>query len=128
MPVRIRLAKNGQRKNSRTSMLPPVCGREALTRSGKRLGQQRYIVIEQLEIVGNYLLAAHRRQQDDHLACGFARYGVRGLQVEVRLDQDQLYPFALHQLNQLDSVRGAGRNRRPGDRSEEHTSELQSLA
>src|SRR5207253_9920017 len=99
MPVRIRLAKNGQRKNSRTSMLPPVCGREALTRSSKRLGQQRYIVIKQMKIAVNTLLAAHRSSQDEPLSWGSAGPGVGGLHVDDRPGTDQLTPFGLHQLH-----------------------------
>ena len=42
--------------------------RWSLFELGERVDQQIDIVIEQLEVVGDFLIAAHRWHQDDHLA------------------------------------------------------------
>src|SRR4051812_24418225 len=114
MPVRIKLARNGSNRNCKISIRSPrsFLGSYAarLLRRLERLGEQRNIVIEQLEIVGNRRLPAHRGQYHHDLPTGLARNRVRRLQIEVWLHQDQLHAVALHLLDQFDGVRRARRN------------------
>src|SRR6266849_2452097 len=116
IPAMIRLARSGHLRNSRISIYPPRApseqsdGTYALPRSGEGLHEKIHIVIEELEIIGNFFFAADRGHQDNHFRAGFARYRVRRLQIEVWLHQDDLHIFPLHHGNQLHRVRRAGWN------------------
>ena len=67
--------------------------------------QQVDVVVEELDVVGDLLDAADRRRHHQHLRAGVARDRVRRLQVEVRLDQDDLDVLPLHLLDQVERVR-----------------------
>src|SRR5712692_7140158 len=118
IPAMIRLARSGHLRNSRISIYPPRApseqsdGTYALPRSGEGLHEKIHIVIEELEIIGNFFFAADRGHQDNHLRAGFARHRIRRLQIEVWLHQDDLHISPLHHGNQLHRMRRAGWNAR----------------
>src|SRR4029077_18389782 len=68
------------------------------------------IVVEQLEIIGDLFFAADAGHENDNLATGVARDGVRCFQIEVWLDDDDLYSIAFHLSNQFYGMLRAGRN------------------
>src|SRR5579864_90878 len=105
IPVRIRLAINGQIRNGRISMslLRP------LLRLLERFGQQSNIVIEKLKIVCHLLLTAYGRQINHYFSSRLAGDAVRSLQIEVRLNHDDLAVFPLHQSDEFQGVAGRGR-------------------
>ena len=76
----------------------------------ERLLQFGDIVIEKMKIVGDLFFAAHGRGEDDDLGSGFAGHGLGRLEVEIGLDDDDLDALALHQLDELEGVLGAGGN------------------
>src|SRR3954469_11565799 len=100
MPVRIRLATNGAARNSRTLSSIALLRRRLFDRRH----QQVDVVVEQLEVVARLRHAADRRRHHQDLAAGVGGNRVRGLQVEVRLDQDQLHVLRLHRVDHVEGV------------------------
>src|ERR1051325_2813600 len=94
MPVRIRLATKGASRKLNVS----ISSSFHLCEGGRN---QIEIVIEQLEIVRDFLDAADRWQQHQNRAAGGLRNGVRSAQIEIRLYQNQLDVFALHRIDNL---------------------------
>ena len=111
MPVRMRLAAKGAARKLQDVEV------HAVTRAPVGLDgghQQLDVVVEELDVVGDLLLAAHRGRQHHHLGAGLPRDGVRRLEVEVGLDQEDLDALPLHLLDEVDGV--AGRRRDAGPR------------
>src|SRR5260370_6838620 len=110
MPVRMRLATKGasrKRKISIEGSPELVGGVECLLQFGDG-------VIEKLEVVGDFFFSPDRWRQNENLAAGLARYGVRCLQIEVWLDHNHLDVLLLHLPDELDGVLRARRNAGPG--------------
>src|SRR5262245_49295502 len=78
----------------------------------ERARQQPDVVVDQLDVIAGRFLAANRRRQHQDLAADLIGNGLRRLQVEVRLDDDQLRALPLHFGDQLDGVSGCRRNAR----------------
>src|SRR6202140_1635633 len=106
MPVRIRLATKGASRKRKIS----IERSPELMRGVECLLELAYVVIEKLEVVGDFFFPADGRRQDEHLATRIAGDGVRGFQIEVRLDHDDFDVLALHLLDQLDGVLRTRRN------------------
>src|SRR5919198_3603633 len=109
IPVRIRLAAKGAARNFR------ILRSMSLLCSGglDRVHEELDVVIEELEVVGDLLLASDGGRHDQHFRSGLSRDRVRCLQVEVGLDHDDLHVLALHLLDHVDRVRRRGRDPRP---------------
>src|SRR5215831_10556381 len=103
----MRLATNGASKKVRIS-IPPISRR--LFRFVERFLQLGDIVIEQFEIIGDFLFPANRRHEHDNFTTRVARYRVGGLQVKVRLHGDDLGAVAFHQAYQLNGMLGTRRD------------------
>src|SRR5262249_30304720 len=106
IPVRMRLATNGAARNSSievSTLFAPSCPLD-------RLDEQVDVVVEQLEVVGDFLDPTDRRRHDQHLAADVAGDLLRRLQVEVRLDEDQLHVLPLHLVDQIERVLRRRRN------------------
>src|SRR5436305_2064717 len=71
----------------------------------ERVRQQIDVEIEQLDVVGRLLDAPNRRRHHQHLAARRVDDRLRRLQVEVRLDDDELDALTLHFADELDGVR-----------------------
>src|SRR5450759_3512160 len=104
MPVRIRLAIKGARRNEKVSI------DRSLFELGERVDQQVDVVIEELEVVGDFLVSAHGGHQDHHLAAYIGGDRIGRAQVEVGLHKDQLDAFPLHQVDQVERVGGGRRD------------------
>src|SRR5262245_65798336 len=62
------------------------------------------VVIEQLEIIGDFLYTTHGRGHYEHPGAGCPSDGVWRLQVEIRLYQDELHILTLHLIDQVKRV------------------------
>src|SRR5260370_41909202 len=100
MPVRMRLATKGASRKRKIYIerFPE------LVRGVERLLELADVVIEKPEIVGDFFFSPDRWRQNENLAAGFARYGVRCLQIEVWLDHNHLDVLLLHLPDELDGV------------------------
>src|SRR5258708_189050 len=107
MPVKIKLATKGASKKVRTSMDSSFDLREGF-------GQELDVVIEQLEIIVDFLDAAHRGKQNQDLAAHGLSDGIRSPQIKIRLYQNQLDVFALHGIDHFQCVTGRRRDARLG--------------
>src|SRR4026207_621696 len=87
IPVRMRLAMNGARRNCNTSIQFSYAERKLL-RFGKGLRELIDIIVEQLKIIVHFFHTAYRRQQDQHLPAGLLCNRVRGAQIEIGLHQN----------------------------------------
>src|SRR4029077_4434297 len=116
----MRLATNAGSKNSNIAISSPLDhGRNPLhlfrrsfesVHGVEGLLKLCDVVVEQLEVISDLLFAADRRRQDKDLAAGFARHGVGRLQIKVGLDDNYFYAFALHLLDQRESMLRTGGN------------------
>src|SRR5262249_5255726 len=109
IPVRMRLATNGAARNSSievSTLFAPSCLLD-------RFDEQVDVVIEQLEVVGDFLDPAAAGRHDQDVAADVAGDLLRRLQVEVRLDQDQLHVLPLHVVDQIERVLRRRRNAGP---------------
>src|SRR5713101_7690367 len=106
MPVKIKLATKGGSKKARVSFMNSSFD----LREG--FGQELDVVIEQLEIIVDFLDAAHGRQQDQYLAAHSLSDRVRSPQIKIRLYQNQLDVLALHGIDHFQRVTGRRRNAR----------------
>ena len=75
--------------------------------------QQVDVVVEQREVVSDFLHAADRGRHHQHLGAGRPADGVGRLQIEVRLDQHQLHVLPFHLVDQIERVLRRRRNARP---------------
>src|SRR5216683_2364617 len=98
MPVRIRLAMKGGSRNENVFIELP------LFNLGEGVHQQVDVVVEELEIVGDFLDAAYRGQQNHDLSADRLSDGIGRAQIEVRFHQYQLDAGALHGVDQLQGV------------------------
>src|SRR5260370_17377795 len=109
MPVRMRLATKGASRKRKISI-----DRSAeLVRGVECLLQFADVVIKKLEVVGDFFFSPDRWRQHQNLTTGFARHGVRCLQIEVWLDHNHLDVLLLHLPDELDGVLRARRNAGP---------------
>src|SRR6266849_11067680 len=106
MPVRMRLATKGASRKRKIS----IERSPELVRGVERLLELADVVIEKPEIVGDFFFSPDRWRQNENLAAGFARYGVRCLQIEVGLDHNHLDVLLLHLPDEFDGVLRARRN------------------
>src|SRR5260370_33513217 len=104
MPVKIKLATKGGSKKARVSFMNSSFD----LREG--FAQELDVVIEQLEIIVDFLDPAHGRQQDQYLAAHGASDGVWSPQIKIRLHHNQLDVFALHGVDHFQCVTGRRRN------------------
>src|SRR5882724_5828517 len=80
-----------------------LCGVQSLLEFGD-------IVVEQLEIIGDLFFAADAGHENDNLAAGVPRDGVRCFQIKVWFDDDDLHSITFHLADQFYGVLRAGRN------------------
>src|ERR1700682_1152189 len=67
------------------------------------------VVVEELEVVGDFFFAADRRHKHDDQAASGAGDGVGSFKIEVGFDDDDLHIFTFHLCNQFDGVLWGGR-------------------
>src|SRR5216684_8009517 len=104
MPVKIKLATKGGSKKARVSFMNSSFD----LREG--FAQELDVVIEQLEIIVDFLDPAHRRQQNQNLAAHGVSDGVWSPQIKIWLHHNQLDVFALHGIDHFQRVTGRGRD------------------
>src|SRR6266849_3306679 len=109
MPVRMRLATKGASRKRKIS----IERSPELVRGVECLLQFADVVIKKLEVVGDFFFSPDRWRQHQNLPTGFARHGVRCLQIEVWLDHNHLDVLLLHLPDELDGVLRARRNAGP---------------
>src|SRR5262245_48909211 len=116
MPAITRLAAKGHLRNSRTCesicMVASECCR--LRHVAQGVDEHVDVVVEELQVVGDRLLAAHGWRHHEHLGAGLAGDRVRRLPIEIRLHQDDLGLLPLHFLNQIERVARRRGNARTG--------------
>src|SRR5258708_34528613 len=104
MPVKIKLATKGGSKKARVSFMNSSFD----LREG--FAQELDVVIEQLEIIVDFLDPAHGRQQDQYLAPPGVSDGVWSPQINIRLHHNQLDVFSLHGIDHFQRVTGRARD------------------
>src|SRR5262245_933860 len=96
--------------NSRRTERPEMLGRRypcfLLVCSSllNSVDQQVQIVIEELEVVCNFLRSSHRWQHDQYFGASGTADCIRRLQIEIWLDEDQLHILFLHVVNEIERV------------------------
>src|SRR5687767_2378154 len=112
MPAITRLARNGSARKLKTALSISASVRAARFRArGLERGHEQVdVVVEQLDVVGDGLLAPDRWRQHDYVRAGLCRNRLGSLLIEVRLHQDDLDLLPLHLLNELQRVTGRRRN------------------
>src|SRR5713101_8112905 len=109
MTVRMRLATKGASRKRKIS----IERSPELVRGVERLLQFPNVVIEKRKVIGDFFFSPDGWRQDENLTAGFARHGVRCLQVEVWLDHNHLDVLLLHLPDEFDGVLRARRNAGP---------------
>src|SRR5437762_14062376 len=110
MPVRMRLATKGAARNESMDESIMMSERSLLRRALNRVDEQIDVVVEQLEVVGHFLDASDRRRHHEDFRAGFASDGIRRLQIEIRLDEDDLDVLPLHLVDEIQRVLRRRRN------------------
>src|SRR5215472_17017952 len=104
MPVKIRLAIKGARRNERVSI------ESSLFVLRECADQEIDVVVEKLEVVGDFLVSADRGHEDEHLAAYAAGDRIGRSQVEIGRDEDEFDAFPLHQVDHIERVRWGWRD------------------
>src|SRR3989442_885266 len=105
MPVRMRLATKGAARNESMDESIMMSPSAYLLRGAlNRVDQQIDVVVEQLEVVGHFLDASDRRRHHEDFRARFAPDGIRRLQIEIRLDEDDLDVLPLHLVYEIQRV------------------------